>query len=167
MEDAHTYTKPLWNQKLIKVDRTLNIVKVHTAQNPRQDIPTGIILAKQNLATDQSGNVDLMHDIKASIEKTILAQTTDRLVYKQNLDMKESAKDAVIFFMSKKVYEAQLKHRVENLLSSLNEDMRQKLGLLATDLILNSLYNMRKPSIDDIVKFAIAEASQPMIEKLF
>ena len=152
----HSYTKPVYQQ----VNHQQSIVghinkplySTQTNLNPTKSTHTGILLRKKQDHIEKNNNIDFMQQGKVHIGKSCIYLIADKLIYGSEPTVNQALKELLVNF----VMDTEPFQVVKNEASKLgieNEDVLQ----VVTNVLLNSLIEMRLPESRDFVLAAIPE----------
>jgi len=151
----HSYTHPVYKQIQHQKDiigHNKPLYNTQTNLNPVKSSQTGILLRKKKDHIERRENGDFMEKGKLHIGKSCIYLIADKLIYGSEPTVQQALKELLVnFAMDTEPFQV-----VKNEASKLgieNEDVLQ----VVTNVLLNSVIEMRLPESRDFVLAAIPE----------
>ena len=157
----HSFTQPIYRQIAAQKDivgfHDKPLYNTQTNLNPTKSSQTGILLRKKQDHIERRDNSGFMEQGKLDIGKTGIYLITDRLVYGRDPTVQKALKElAINFAMDTEPFQV-----VKNEASKLGIE-NEEVVLVITNVLLNSLIEMRPPQIRDVILAITPE----VVEKL-
>lgn len=133
--------------------------------NPTKSVATGTILRKRADARERMDNKAMMEQAKIHVGKTGIYLATDKFVYRRDPTLTGTLKEMLIFAMGDLFVADKIAELTDPIISKVikDEDQRDLLARILSNVLLSSLIEMKMPGIRELVLNTVPEVASDLI----